>query len=336
MRKASYRCVHLLLEWLAHAVMDALPPADDGTISVIGDGSHKDKRASKNPIAHKGRTSQHHPWIFGIRFALLLVAWDVYRVPAACRLILPKSHPGCRKEKTLFREMLRAFQPPAWAEQVIVEGDAASGAKANINLVKPLDKADAARDWNVVFAMSRTWQTTDDKSLKHLVTHLPRQYDKRTWIPRLSERRYRKTSWVSAKRLGLRAIGDVTLVLSTTGRNVGPGTTKLLVTNLPHVTARQVVWLDHNGWSVELVNRDLKSALGLGEHQVRGDHDRIEKSFGLAILAYLFVLRMGHHEITPGQLWSLSGLPHSLRLRVITNQVAQNVRCKLAPHRKVA
>jgi hypothetical protein len=43
--KASYWCVHLLLEWLARDVMDALPPADDGTIYVIGDGSHKDKRA---------------------------------------------------------------------------------------------------------------------------------------------------------------------------------------------------------------------------------------------------------------------------------------------------
>jgi hypothetical protein len=280
--------------------------------------------------------SAHHPWFFGIRFALLIVAWDVSRVLAAFRLILPTSHPGYRKEHTLFREMLRAFQPPAWAEQVLVEGDAAYGAKANINLVTQLDKADAARSWNVVFAIARTWKTTDDKSLKHLVTHVPRQYDTRTWIPRLSAWRYRQTSWVSAKRLCLRDMGDVTLVLSTTGRNVGPGHTKRLVTNLPHVPARQVVWLYQNRWSVERVNRDLQSALGVGEHQVRGDHDRIEKSCGIAILASLFVLRMCQHEITPGQPWSLSGLQHSLRLRVITNQVAHNVRCKLAPQRKVA
>lgn len=91
--KASYWCVHLLIEWLAHDVMDALPAAADGTIYVIGDGSHKDKRASKNPIAHKGRKSQHHPWFFGIRFALLMVAWDVYWIPVAFRLILPKRHP---------------------------------------------------------------------------------------------------------------------------------------------------------------------------------------------------------------------------------------------------
>jgi hypothetical protein len=126
------------------------------------------------------------------------------------------------------------------------------------------------------------------------------------------------------------------LVLSKTGRNVSPANTKLLVTNLPHVTARQVVWLYQNRWSVELVNRALKSALGLGEHQVRGGQDRLEKSFGIAILAYLFVLRVCHHDITPGQPWSLSGLQHSLRLRVITNQVAHNVKVKLAPRRKAA
>ena len=54
------------------------------------------------------------------------------------------------------------------------------------------------------------------------------------------ERRSRKTYWVYAKRLCLRDIGEVTLVLSKTGRNVSPGNTKLLVTNLPDVTARQV------------------------------------------------------------------------------------------------
>ena len=103
----------------------------------------------------------------------------------------------------------------------------------------------------------------------------------------------------------------------------------------PNVTARQVVWLYQNRWSVELVNRDLKSALGLGEHQVReGAKTWLEKSFGIAILAYLFVLRACHHEITPGQPWSLSGLQHSLRLRVITNQVAHNVKVKLAARRK--
>ena len=334
--KASYWCVHVLIEWLAHDVIAALPPAEDGTIYVIGDGSHKPKRAMHNPIAQKGRHSKHQDGFFGIRFALLIVAWDVYRIPVSFRIILPKMHPEYRKENTLFRDMLKEFKPPSWAKQVMVEGDAAYGAKANIKLVKQLDKADASRDWNFVCAIPRPWKTTDDKSVKHLVTHLPRRCYKRTWIPRLSEPRSRKTYWVYAKGLCLRDIGEVTWVLSKTGRNVSPGKTKLLVTNLPDVTARQVVWLYQNRWSIELVNRNLKSDLGLGQHQVRGDLDRHEKSFGIALLAYLLVLRLRHHEIVSGKPWSLSELQHSLRLSVITNQVEHNVTVKLAHEYKAA
>jgi hypothetical protein len=308
----------------------------DGILYVIGDGSHKDKRASKNPLAQKGRKSQYHPWFFGIRFALLIVAWDVYRIPVAFRIIWPKTHPQYRTENTLSRDMLSQCKPPSWGMLVLVEGDAAYGSKANITLVKQRNKTDRSRGWYFVFAISRTWKTVDNKAVKDLLRHLPRRHDQRTWLPRLSMWQQRKTYWVYAKRLCLRDIGDVILVLSKTGRNVSPEKTKLLVTNLPNVTARQVVWLYQNRWSVELVNRDLKSALGLGEHQVRGGQDRLEKSFGIALLAYLFVLRVCHHEIIPGQPWSLSGLQHSLRLRVITNQVAHNVKVKLAARRKAA
>jgi hypothetical protein len=93
---------------------------------------------------------------------LLIVAWDVYRIPVAFRVILPKGHRDYRTENTLFREMLGQFQPPSWAQEVIVLGDAADGSKANIKHVKALDKADRCRDWFCVFAISRTWKTVED------------------------------------------------------------------------------------------------------------------------------------------------------------------------------
>ena len=113
--------------------------------------------------------AKHKAWFFGIRFALLIVAWDVYRIPVAFRIILPKTHPEYRKENTLFRDMLKQCKPPSWAEQVLVEGDAAYGAKANIHLVQQLDRADTSRNWNFVFAIARTWKTPDDKSVQDLV-----------------------------------------------------------------------------------------------------------------------------------------------------------------------
>ena len=79
-------------------------------------------------------------------------------------------------------------------------------------------------------------------------------------------------------------------------------TPKILVTNLAELTASQVVCIYQKRWqsSPEL---GTESGLGLGEHQVSGDKNRSEKSVGIAVLAYLFVLRVCHHEIIPGKPW---------------------------------
>ena len=131
-------------------------------------------------------------------------------------------------------------------------------------------------------------------------------------------------------RLCLRHVGDVTVVLSKKGRNVGPKNTKILVTNLAELTPSQVVCIYQKRWAIELVHWELKSGLGLGEHQVSGDKKRSEKSVGIAVLAYLFVLRVCHHEIIPGKPWSIFQLQHALRLRVMTNQVEHKVKVKMA------
>src|SRR5438445_8249659 len=67
-----------------------------------------------------------------------------------------------------------------------------------------------------------------------------------------------------------------------------------------------------------------------------GDTNRSEKSVGIAVLAYLFVLRACHHEIVPGKPWSIFQLQHALRLRVMTNQVEHKVKVKMAKTRKAA
>jgi hypothetical protein len=136
--------------------------------------------------------------------------------------------------------------------------------------------------------------------------------------------------------LGLRHVGDVTVVLSKKGRNVGPHNTKLLVTNLAELTPSQVVGMYQKRWAVELLNWELKSGLGLGGHQVSGDTNRSEKSVGIAVLAYWLVLRVCHHEIVPGKPWSLFQLQHALRLRVMTNQVEHKVKVRMAKMRKAA
>lgn len=82
------------------------------------------------------------------------------------------------------------------------------------------------------------------------------------------------------------------------------------------------------------INRELKSDLGMGEHQVRGEETRIENSFGIAVLAYLFLIRLCHHELLPGKPWSVAQLQHVFRLRMITTQVEHNVKARRTKSRK--
>jgi hypothetical protein len=57
---------------------------------------------------------------------------------------------------------------------------------------------------------------------------------------------------------------------------------------------------------------------------------------GIAVLAYLFVLRVCHHEIVPSKPWSIFQLQHALRLRVMTNQVEHKVKVNLGKPCKAA
>jgi hypothetical protein len=334
--KAAYWNVHLLVHWLAQDLLATLPPPPHGILYLFGDGSHADKRGTKNPVAQKGRNRAHHPWFFGLRFGLLMAAWEGYRVPVGVRLILPKCHADYRSENALFREMVSAFVPPRWAKLVVVCGDAAYGSQDNIRMVQARDQADPARRWAFVFAIARTWKTVEDKTIKNLVTHVPHTYYQRTRVPREPGGKSRRTFWTYHTHLCLRHGGDVTVVLSKRGRNMSPKQTKILVTNLAELTPSQIVGIYQKRWAVELLHWELKSGLGLGEHQVSGDKDRSEKSLGIAVLAYLFVLRVCHHEMIPGKPWSIFQLQHVLQLRVMTNQVEHQVKVKMAKTRKAA
>ena len=168
------------------------------------------------------------------------------------------------------------------------------------------------------------------------MTHIPHKYYQCTRIPRAHGRQGRKTFWTYSTRLCLRHVGDVTVVLSKKGRKQSPPADPLLVTHLAELTPSQVVCISQKRWAIELLNWELKSGLGLGEHQVSGDTNRREKSVSIAVLAYLFVLRVCHHEIVPGKPWSIFQLQHALRLRVMTNQVEHKVKVKMAKTRKAA
>jgi hypothetical protein len=62
------------MAWWVQEALPTLPPPKDGVLSVVGDGSELPKRGTQNPLAQKGRKSEHHPWFFSLRFVVLMVA----------------------------------------------------------------------------------------------------------------------------------------------------------------------------------------------------------------------------------------------------------------------
>jgi hypothetical protein len=52
--KAAYWNVHLIVSWLAQDIMATLPAPPNSILYLFGDGSHADKRSTKNPTAQKG------------------------------------------------------------------------------------------------------------------------------------------------------------------------------------------------------------------------------------------------------------------------------------------
>jgi hypothetical protein len=193
------------------------------------------------------------------------------------RLIWPQRHPHERSAKAVLRAMGEAGVPPRWAKLVLVGGDAASGSKANRRMGQNRAQAETARRWGGVLAIARPWKTVEEKTRQHLVPHVPRPYAQRTQVPR-EPGTGRSTLWTSHPRVGVRPVGDVTLVLRQKGRNRGPRNPNRLVTHLAAVTPRQVVRRYQKRWAGELRHWERKAGLGLGEHQVRGATKRSEKA----------------------------------------------------------
>jgi hypothetical protein len=310
---ATYWYTKTLLWWFADQALQAFPPPEDGVLYLVVDSTLKGKRGPKHPVAQKTRLSQHHPYVFGFRIVVLMAQWGVYRVPVDFALLKRKGTPGYQTENALFRQMLQAFQPPAWCQEVVVVADAAYASQANLALIQELGY------W-YVFALPRTWKFTNGKALKALVTHLPRWWYAQIRIPTVNGQR-RRTYWVYAKRVRLRHLGDVTVVLSKCRRNDGPKQTKILVTNLPEsVAARRIVAVYLRRWWVELLFKELKGVVGLGQHQVTKKADRVERSVAVAIMAYLLLLKLRAQDIPAERPWSAFHLQRALTWEVIQAQ----------------
>jgi Transposase DDE domain len=105
--------------------------------------------------------------------------------------------------------------------------------------------------------------------------------------------------------------------------NDGPKQTKILVTNLPEVTARQVVDAYRRRWSVEVTIKELKSGLHLGEMQVTKEAERVRRSVALSVVAYRLLVRLYGCDAALSQEWSLFKLKEHFAEEVAQDAVTR-------------
>lgn len=308
-----------VLHWLVSEALAAFPPPKDGVLYVVVDSTLKGKRGKKNPLAKKGRLNEYAPFTFGLHVVIVIAQWDVYRIPLAFRLVKPKESKDYQSENALVREMLGAVVLPAWCQQVVVVADAAYPSRANLQAIQ-------ARGWFFVIAFPRTWKLANGQHLRDLVTHLPIHHYRQVRVSLVVPTTRRRVFWTFAKQAQLAHVGDVTVVLSRRRRNDSPKHTKLLVTNLPQATAHLTVALYLRRWPVELCIKELKSVVGLGQHQVTKDAARVERSVAVAVMAYLLLLRLRAKQIKPGSSWSAFTLKQELAWEWGTRQLHRTVR----------
>jgi Transposase DDE domain len=318
---AAYWNWRVLLWWFADQIVAILPPPEDGVCYLVVDSTVKHKTGQRHPLAKKGRLNEHSPYIFGLHIVLVMLQWGNYRLPVDFEVVRRKDDLRYRSENRLFRWMLVRFRRPPWAEMVVVVADAAFTSAANINLIQQ-------RGYGFVMAMARTWRFNNGQALKDLVTHLPKKHYRRCWVP-LEEPGRRRTYWTYTKRACLRHIGEVTLVLSKQRRNEGPKQTKILVTNLPDVTARQVVDVYRRRWSVEVLIKELKGATGLGQHQVTKEPQRVERSVAIAVMAYLMLLKFRLHDIPEKGPWSVFTLKRNFTWQISQAHIEHSIEQRL-------
>ncbi|HEX2241756.1 MAG TPA: transposase [Gammaproteobacteria bacterium] len=318
---AAYWNWRILLWWFVDQVVAMLPPPGDGVCYLAVDSTLKDKTGQKPPLAKKGRLNEHAAYVFGLHIVVVMLQWGNYRIPVDFEIVRRKEQPHYRSENRLFRWMLVRFRRPAWAQMVVVVADAAYASTANLQLIQ-------RRGYFYVMALARTWCFDNGHHLKDLVTHLPKHRYRRCWVP-LEEPRRRRTYWTFTKRACLRHIGDVTIILSKKRRNDGPNATKILVTNLPSVTARQVVDVYRRRWAVEVLIKELKGGTGLGQQQVTKEPRRVERSVAISMMASLLLLRFRQHDIPEKGSWSIFRLKLNFRWQLGQAQIERSVEQRL-------
>lgn len=324
--KATNWCLHSLLQWLSESAMKCYPAPDDRVIRLVGDGSHKEKKGKKSEVNQNLKKKRNSVCLFGFKFILLMASWNKYKFPVNYRVQYPKGHKKYKKENELFREMIAEFTPLEWVKEIRVICDSGFASVENFKQIEKLDLLSEKIRWRFVFSLPKTWKTGAGKHLKNIVKHTRSSLYRRVWINKLDKNNSRKSYWIFKQNIHLKHIGEVTIVLSKKRPNASPKNTKIIVTNLENASERDILCEYQRRWPVEIVFKELKSGLGLGETQITGEKEAIEKASGMSVITYLVIMILMKDRVQKEPSLSVFTLKDELKLIFMIRQTKHSIR----------
>jgi len=314
--QASYWNTEKLWLHMLSLVISSIPPPENGICYVVVDATDAPKRSKLNPYARKGKKSKHDPWLFGLHILVVSFHWSHWRIPVAFKLVKAKNSPGYVNENQLLRDLLPTVKTllPVWTKQVIFLADAAYASKANFRCLKKMN-------WLYVVACAKTWNLADGTPLKIRLQKLQKNQFKGTWLTSSNGQR-RRLFYVRKEVLKLNHLGEVTVVFSKMRRNHPSASARVLLTNLPNIDAKTILSIYQRRWPTEVMFKELKSGLGLGQMQVTKDTGRVERAVTVSMMAYLCLLRLYLKMEPEAASWSVFQAKWNLLARIFHDRDA--------------
>lgn len=278
-----------VLTRVAVRIVRFLKPVAGEFIYLIVDDTRIAKRARKMPGVKK--IWDHTAQCF-VRGHIVVTAAVVFRgvvLPWRFTLWLPEDY--CRRRHRRFRkltdiaaEMVRSFVPPHGLK-VRVLFDA-------FYLCKPVTAACAERGFTWFSVASRNRLLWQESGWRHIGEIGPGRIKHRG--QRVRMRRARGWRWLTiAGNDGLlKKIGAVRVVFSKRPRDPWKNLVAI-VTSERRLPARDIVAIYERRWAIEVLFKELKGTLGLGEYQVQ-KRQGIERHLHLCGLAHL---TLTHHSL---------------------------------------
>ncbi len=267
-----------LLSTNAERILRHLKPGKNEPVYLLIDDNRIKKRGKKMFGVSKIWDQKSHGFIHGHIVVTAAIHFRGITIPWAMELWIPKAdaNSGYRKLTQIAAEMINRF-PQGLSSKVRVLFDAAYLAK---NIVKAC-KSKGFTWFSVAARNRKLLRHGQKKSIKELAPGILRYRGQRIRMKRSRGWRWMRIASASGT---LGNTGEVQLVVS---KRSGPSSKELLAvaTSELNCQSREVISIYEKRWNIEVLFKELRNSLGLGEYQVLS-RTAIERHLHLNCLAH--------------------------------------------------